>query len=200
MRAQFDEWRSVRRAAALIGLAALAAPTAAEASFLSGEALDTAANVLAWFVLIVMPFAAIGAFLYVHVLPEVIAEKRQHPQKDSIKVLCILSLFFGGMLWPFAWLWAYTRPVAYRAIYGTEKHHDYYVEMGEKFREGKLSDAEIEHLNAELAAMTERGVLPPDLRKLAAEVAERVATILAPPPPGSRERSREVATADGGSH
>jgi hypothetical protein len=199
MRAQFEDWRLVRRAVVWIGLAGLAAPTAAEASFLSGDTLDTAANVLAWFVLIVMPLVAIGAFLYVHVLPEVIAERRQHPHKDSIKVLCILSLFFGGMLWPFAWLWAYTRPIGYRAIYGTEKHHDYYVEMGEKFREGKLSEAEIEHLNAELASMTERGVLPPDLRKLTAEVAERVATILAPPPAASREPSREVATADGGS-
>jgi CBS domain containing-hemolysin-like protein len=200
MHAQPEGRRLARRAGALIAVAALVAPAVAQASFLSGETLDTAANVLAWFVLIVMPFAAIGAFLYVHVLPEVIAEKRQHPHKDSIKVLCILSLFFGGLLWPFAWLWAYTRPVAYRAIYGTEKHHDYYVEMGEKFREGKLSEGEIEHLNAELAAMTDRGVLPPELRKLAAEVAERVATIVAPPSSPSREHSREVAAADGGSH
>src|SRR5436190_18787615 len=55
------------------------APRAACASFLHGDTLDAVANVLAWFILIVMPLAAIGIFLFVHVLPEVIAEKRQHP-------------------------------------------------------------------------------------------------------------------------
>jgi CBS domain containing-hemolysin-like protein len=167
-------------------LALLLAPAAARASFLSGEALDTAANVLSWFILIVMPLVAIGLFLFVHVLPEVIAERRQHPHKDSIKVLCILSLFFGGMLWPFAWLWAYTRPMGYRAIYGTEKHHDYYVEMGEKLREGKLTDAEIEHMYAEMVVMTDRGVLPPDLRKIKAELDERI-KVIAPASAGPRE-------------
>ena len=184
-----------RRTARGLVLAGLLGPAVAHASFLSGDALDTAANVLAWFVLIVMPLAAIGAFLYVHVLPEVIAERRQHPHKDSIKVLCILSLFFGGLLWPFAWLWAYTRPIGYRAIYGTEKHHDYYVEMGEKFRAGKLTEAEVEHLNAELSEMTSRGVLPPDLRKLAAEVAERYATMAA----AMAQDRRDAPAAQGGS-
>jgi len=180
---------------ALLLVAFLFAPAAAQASFLSGEALDTAANILAWFVLIVMPFAAIGAFLYVHVLPEVIAEKRQHPHKDSIKVLCILSLFFGGLLWPFAWLWAYTRPIGYRAIYGTEKHHDYFVEMGEKLREGHLSEAEIEHLHVELSGMSARGVLPADLRKLQGELDARAHVTAAAPAP---EQARETAGVAGG--
>ena len=118
--------------------AAAPRPALAHASFLSGDALDTAANVLSWFVIIVRAVVGDRVFLYVHVLPEKIAEKRHHPQKDSIKVLCILSLFFGGMLWPFAWLWAYTRPVGYRVIYGTEKHEDYYLEHGEKARAGEL--------------------------------------------------------------
>jgi hypothetical protein len=170
----------MRRAARRCLAAALFAPALAHASFLSGDALDAFANGLAWFVLIVMPLAAIGLFLYVHVLPEVIAEKRQHPHKDSIKVLCILSLFFGGLLWPFAWLWAYTRPIGYRAIYGTEKHHDYFVEMGDKLRAGQLSAAEIEHLDAEMSVMTEKGVLPPELRALAVEVKARAAALPSP--------------------
>ena len=185
------------RRAARLGLlaAAIWAPAAAHASFLSGDALDTFANVLSWVVLIIVPLGAIGAFLYVHVLPEVIAEKRQHPHKDSIKVLCILSLFFGGLLWPFAWLWAYTRPIGYRAIYGTEKHHDYFIEMGEKLREGKLSEAEIEHLHIEISSMSARGVLPPDLRKLQAELDARANVTPMPAP----ERSRQVAGVEAGS-
>jgi hypothetical protein len=79
-------------------IAGLSAASGARAAFLSGEALDTAADVLAIIVLIIVPVAAIVLFWLVHILPEKIAEKRHHPQKDSIKVLCLLSLIFGGML------------------------------------------------------------------------------------------------------
>jgi hypothetical protein len=96
----------------------------------------------------------------VHVLPELIAEKRHHPQKQAIKTLCILSLFFGGLLWPLAWLWAYTRPVMFRSAYGSEHHEDYYIEMGEKARLGQLVREDIIRLRHELAAMQERGTLP----------------------------------------
>ncbi|MFZ1293274.1 MAG: DUF3302 domain-containing protein [Pseudomonadales bacterium] len=93
-----------------------------------GEALDTAANVLAWIVLIVVPFIGIGVFLMVHILPEKIAENRHHPQAEAIQTLCLLSLFFGGMLWPLAWLWAYSKPVLYKMAYGTDKHESHVPE------------------------------------------------------------------------
>src|SRR5262245_45621129 len=67
------------------------APGAAWASFLSGAALDSVADVLAIVVLIVVPIAAIVAFWLVHILPEKVAEKRHHPQKEAIKTLCLLS-------------------------------------------------------------------------------------------------------------
>jgi hypothetical protein len=157
---------------ALAGAASLL-PAAAHASFLSGDALDAFANGLSWFILIVMPLVAIGAFLIVHVLPEVIAERRHHPQKDAIKTLCILSLFFGGMLWPLAWLWAYTRPTLHRSVYGTEKHDDYFVEMGEKARAGSLTQEELDHLRLELDAMAQKGQLPPALRSIRTHLDER---------------------------
>jgi hypothetical protein len=28
----------------------------------------------------------------------------------------------GGLLWPFAYLWAYTRPTMYKLAYGTDKY------------------------------------------------------------------------------
>ena len=155
---------------ALFLAAILLAPAAARASFLSGDALDTFANVLSWVVLVFVPLAAIAAFLYVHVLPEVIAERNQHPHKHSIKVLCILSLFFGGLLWPFAWLWAYTKPIAYRAAYGSEKHDDYYLAMGEKARLGTITLAELSHIREELAAMKAKGTLSPELKALIADL------------------------------
>src|SRR6476469_9380699 len=176
-----QEIREVRALAARgIAAAALAAaPALAHASFLSGDALDAMANVLAWIVIVLVPLAGIALFWYVHILPEKIAEQRHHPQKDSIKVLCILSLFFGGLLWPFAWLWAYTRPVAFRAAYGVAKHEDYYEEMGEKALRGELPAEEIAHLRTELEAMSRKGALTPGLRKLL----EDIDAILAAPPP-----------------
>jgi len=143
--------------------AALLSPLAARASFLSGDALDSAANVLSWIIIFFVPALAIAVFWIVHILPEKIAEERHHPQKDSIKVLCILSLFFGGMLWPFAWLWAYTKPVAHRAVYGTEKHEDYYLELGDLAVAGALPPEQLAHLRAELAAMAAKGPLSPEL-------------------------------------
>lgn len=96
-------------------------PLHAHASMFKGEALDTAADVLTWIVLVVAPVVGIGVFLLVHVLPEKIAEKNHHPQTKAIQCLCLLSLVFGGMLWPLAWLWAYSRPVLYQMAYGTDK-------------------------------------------------------------------------------
>ena len=48
-----------------------------------------------------------------------------------IHTLCLLSLVFGGLLWPIAWLWAYTRPIGYKIAFGTEKHEDFFLEHGE---------------------------------------------------------------------
>jgi Protein of unknown function (DUF3302) len=97
----------------------------AEASLFKGEALDTAADVLAWVVMILVPIGGLWLFWLVHVMPEKIAEKKGHPQAQAIKTLCLLSLVFGGMLWPIAWLWAYSKPVLYKLAYGTDRvdHH-----------------------------------------------------------------------------
>lgn len=95
-----------------------------------GSFVDSAADIIAIFVIVVVPIGLIALFWMVHVLPEKIAERRHHPQQEAIKVLCLLSLAFGGMLWPFAWLWAYSRPVLHKLAYGTDKHHTYYAEQG----------------------------------------------------------------------
>lgn len=101
---------------------------------------DSMADVVSWVVLFVAPITVIGLFLIVHVLPERIAEKRNHPQAHAIKVLCILSLFFGGLLWPLAWLWAYTKPVLYKMAYGTDKG-DYHEQTMDDLKASKESDS-----------------------------------------------------------
>jgi hypothetical protein len=190
--------RSQVSKAGVVAACALLAASPANASFLSGEVVDTAANWLAWFVIVLVPIAGIVGFLYVHVLPEVIAEKRHHPHKDSIKVLCILSLFFGGMLWPFAWLWAYTRPIGYRAIYGTEKHEDYYLEMGEKAHIGALSPEELAQVRAELAAMAAKGTLSAELKRVVEDL-DALAASTAAAPTSPPRAPQAVQTVGGGS-
>jgi hypothetical protein len=151
------------------------------------------ADVLAVVVLIIVPIGAIVLFWLVHVLPEKIAHKRHHPQIAAITTLCLLSLVFGGLLWPLAWLWAYTKPIGYRVAYGTDKHEDYYDEMGEKYRHGGLLRDEIRHLREDLEAMEARGALPPRLKTLKDELdsirADAQAAAPGAPTPPSRDGS-----------
>jgi len=105
---------------AAVAAGALIAALPAHASLFSGETLDLVADIMAWVVLFIAPAIAIGVFWIVHIMPEKIAEKRNHPQAHAIKTLCLLSLFFGGLLWPLAWLWAYTKPVLHKMAYGTD--------------------------------------------------------------------------------
>jgi hypothetical protein len=158
-------------AAMVLAAAALAFPPSAHASFLPPEMMDTAAMYLAWFVIIFVPIGGIVLFWLVHILPEKIAHKRHHPQRDAIQVLCLLSLAFGGLLWPIAWLWAYTKPAGYRLAYGTEKHEDYYHELGEKAQAGELLEHELAHLREELDAMAAKGTLSAELKVLRKDLA-----------------------------
>jgi hypothetical protein len=104
----------------LLALAFLALPSNAHASIFQGETLDSIANGISWVVLIIGPIIGIGAFWMVHILPEKIAEKKKHPQAKAIQCVCLLSLCFGGLLWPLAWLWTYTKPVLHKMAYGTD--------------------------------------------------------------------------------
>ena len=88
---------------------------------LSGPVVDTIADYLAIVVLVVVPVLLIYLFWIIHIMPEKIAERRGHPQTDAIKTLCLLSLVFGGLLWPIAWLWAYSKPVFHQMAYGTDQ-------------------------------------------------------------------------------
>jgi CBS domain containing-hemolysin-like protein len=101
----------------------------AHGSIFQGETLDSIANFISWVVLIVAPAAGIAVFWLIHILPEKIAHKKKHPQTGAIQCLCLLSLCFGGLLWPIAWLWAYTKPVLHKLAYGTDvdeslAHHE----------------------------------------------------------------------------
>jgi CBS domain containing-hemolysin-like protein len=138
-----------RRFVLFIALTFLALPSRAHASFLHGETLDTVADVIAWFAFIIVPPVLIGVFLLVHILPEKVAEKRRHPQLGAIKCLCLLSLCFGGLLWPIAWLWAYSKPVLHKMAYGTDVDES----LGHLKEEVAKEESEIERLRARVAEL-----------------------------------------------
>ena len=112
-----------------------------------GETLDSVANVIAWFALIIAPIVLITVFLLVHILPEKVAHKRRHPQLGAIKCLCLLSLVFGGLLWPIAWLWAYSKPVLHKMAYGTDVDDSHEKPGGESGR------SELEQLRVRVAEL-----------------------------------------------
>ncbi len=169
-----------RTAAACATLLTL--PGVAHASFLPPEVMDTAAMYLAWFIVFAVPIGGIVLFWMVHVLPEKIAHKRHHPQRDAIQVLCLLSLVFGGLLWPIAWLWAYTKPTLHRMAWGTDKHDDYFVHMAELAEKGEVGAHEMQHLRDELDAIEARGALTPELLR----VRERLEAVAAAPAPAAK--------------
>lgn len=170
-------------ALAALTWAALVLPSASHASFLPPELMDTAAFYIAWFVIIVIPIGVIVLFWLVHVLPEKIAHKRHHPQKDAIQTLCLLSLAFGGLLWPLAWLWAYTKPVSYRLAYGTDKGDGYFVEMAEEAAAGKLPARDLRHLIEELDAIAARGAVSLEVQRARAKIEAAIAALPAAPAP-----------------
>ena len=104
----------------LVMLAWFVSPVHVHASLFHGETLDAIANGISWVAIIIAPIIGIAVFWMVHILPEKIAEKKKHPQTKAIQCVCLLSLVFGGLLWPIAWLWAYTKPVLYKSAYGTD--------------------------------------------------------------------------------
>jgi hypothetical protein len=144
----------------------LACPSAAHASLLPPEMEDALATYIAIFALFFVPILLIVLFWMVHVLPEKIAHQRHHPQLEAIKTLCLLSLVFGGLLWPFAWLWAYTKPVGYKLAYGTDKHPDYFKEHGIPEPENITAD-----LRQRVSALEGRGVPAGELDAIRTDLA-----------------------------
>ncbi|CAB3781585.1 DUF3302 domain-containing protein [Pararobbsia alpina] len=105
------------------GLGAVLLPSVAQAGS-THPFEDGLANALSWVALTVMPLVGVYLFWKIHVLPEVIAEKRHHPQAEAIRVLCLLSLVFGGLLWPLAWLWAYMKPIEVPIVRSRRKRRE----------------------------------------------------------------------------
>ena len=164
-----------------LGLGVAARCSAAESS----EFVDSVAHYLALFIIIVVPIGGIVLFWLVHILPEKFAHQRHHPQLAAIKTLCLLSLVFGGILWPLAWLWAFTKPVMHQMAYGRDKHDDYYEKHGlpvPTSDEASALRAELGRVQKEILELEKRGDLPTALQALHERLAELEAAIEQPAP------------------
>ena len=151
-----SDWRARAASGLCLVTAGTLTATAAHASMFAGETLDAVANALSWIVLVIVPVVGIAVFWLVHILPEKVAEKKRHPQAKAIQVLCLLSLVFGGLLWPLAWLWAYSKPVMYKMAYGTDVSDEPHGESGGKEVTSASVHDEIATLRARLATLEAR--------------------------------------------
>jgi CBS domain containing-hemolysin-like protein len=146
--------RSAVRILPALAVLLLCAPTSAHASLLSPELEDKLATFIALFVLFVVP----------------VVLKRNHPQFEAIRTLCLLSLVFGGLLWPIAWIWAYSKPVMHKLAYGTDKLHEHEEEIeaadpgGLNLRQKSLG------LHERLARLEAQNIPDNDLRALRADL------------------------------
>jgi len=70
----------------------------------------TGLDTFTFVVLAVLVAVGLYAAFVLGELPGRIAEKREHPQAEAIRVAGWIGLLTLGVLWPFALIWAYTRP------------------------------------------------------------------------------------------
>ncbi len=119
----------------------------------SGHLEDKIADVVVWVVVILVPIVGITVFWILHVWPEKVAEKKHHPQADAIQALCLMSLVFGGLLWPLAMLWAYMKPMEFRLARDEDDPHP-----GERLKRlpARADEAEVTTLREHVAALQAR--------------------------------------------
>lgn len=70
----------------------------------------TALDIFALIVLVVLVAAGIAIWAILGMMPGRIARERNHPQADAINVCGWWGVITMGLLLPFAWIWAYTKP------------------------------------------------------------------------------------------
>jgi hypothetical protein len=141
------------RFALFIAFSLLTLPAHTHASLFQGETLDAIANGISWVVLVIGPIIGVAVFWMVHILPEKIAERKRHPQAKAIQCVCLLSLCFGGILWPLAWLWAYTKPVLHKMAYGTDVGESHGHGENPKHDESDDETRELTQLRARVAEL-----------------------------------------------
>jgi hypothetical protein len=144
------------RGSAFRALVAIAALYSGQA-FASSAIEDKIADVVVWLVVIMVPIVGISVFWFLHIWPERVAEEKEHPQAAAIQALCLMSLVFGGLLWPLAMLWAYMKPMEFR-LARDEDDHPGAPETVKRLpaSAARADDAEVIALRQQVAALQRR--------------------------------------------
>ncbi len=71
----------------------------------------TGLDVFAFFVMAVMVGSIIIVAILLGGMPGKIAARRNHPQAEAINMCGWIGILTLGLLWPVAFVWAYTNPV-----------------------------------------------------------------------------------------
>jgi hypothetical protein len=76
------------------------------------------------------------------------------------------------MLWPLAWLWAYSKPVLHKLAYGTDKHEDYYAHLAES-EGGQVPAlrADVTKLRSDIDELLAKGDAPEELAAIRDQLA-----------------------------
>ena len=61
-------------------------------------------------VIVVLVVAAIWVLLALAMWPGKVAARRRHPYAKVVELAGLLGILLGGLLWPFALIWAYSAP------------------------------------------------------------------------------------------
>ncbi len=75
----------------------------------------TGLYIFSWFILIVLVLAVIVGFVVLAMLPGKLARQRGHPQQEAINVAGWAGALLGGVFWPLALIWAFTRSPFFEA-------------------------------------------------------------------------------------
>ena len=70
----------------------------------------TGLDIFALLVLLVVILSALAVLVWAAMLPGKIAKARTHPQAEAINVAGWVGMVFGGIFWPLALIWAFTKP------------------------------------------------------------------------------------------
>jgi uncharacterized protein DUF3302 len=139
---------------ALVAMSALYSGQA----FASGHLEDKIADVVVWLVVIMVPIVGISVFWFLHIWPERVAEQKHHPQAAAIQALCLMSLVFGGLLWPLAMLWAYMKPMEFRLARDDDDGHPVQPETVKRTPAGaaRADETEVASLREQVATLQRR--------------------------------------------
>ena len=145
------------RASAFRALLAISALYSGQA-FANSAIEDKIADVVVWIVVIIVPIVGITVFWILHIWPERVAEQKHHPQAPAIQALCLMSLVFGGLLWPLAMLWAYMKPMEFKLA--RDDDDDRPIEPGAKVKRTPVAahatETEVMSLREQVAALQRR--------------------------------------------